>query len=40
MTDLQKYKKNEKNKKKSVKHRMCVIIWLAIIALSGEKTRL
>ena len=40
MADLQKYKKNEKNKEKSAKHRACVIMWLVTNVLSGEKTRL
>ena len=37
MADLQKYKKNEKNKEKSAKHRACVIMWLVTNVLSGEK---
>lgn len=37
MADLQKYKKNEKNKEKSAKHRACVIIWLVTNVLSDEK---
>ena len=37
MADLQKYKKNEKNKEKSAKHRACVIIWLVTNVLSGGK---
>ena len=40
MADLQKYKKNEKNKEKSAKHRVCVIIWLVANDLGGKKTRL
>ena len=40
MADLQKYKKNEKNKEKSAKHRACVIICLVTNALNGGKTRL
>ena len=37
MANLQKYKKNEKNKEKSAKHRACVIMWLVTNVLSGEK---
>ena len=37
MADLQKYKKNEKNKEKSAKHRACVIIWLVTNVLNGGK---
>ena len=40
MADLQKYKKNEKNKEKSAKHRAFVIIFLVTNALNGVKTRL
>ena len=40
MADLQKYKKNEKNKEKSAKHRAFVIICLVTNALNGVKTRL
>ena len=40
MADLQKYKKNEKNKEKLAKHRVCVVIYLVANVLNDEKTRL
>ena len=40
MTDLQKYKKNEKNKENLIKHRACIAILMVINILCNGKTRL